>query len=144
MLQNRVSILIACGILAFAGCNNEPSMDNSKLPLAVNVTVQPTDAHPPQVAAADALGRIGEPAVAALSDALTDGNPIVRLQSCRALAYMGIQAKDAVPALIRTLNDPEEGVREAAAEALGQVGLPAAPAVPTLIQMLRAKTVGGQ
>jgi HEAT repeat protein len=70
---------------------------------------------------------------------------VVRLQSCRALAYMGAQGKDAVPALIRTLNDPIIAVRDAAADALGQIGLPAAPAVPALMQMLRGKAVvGGQ
>ncbi len=139
--MNRTAILMTtfCGLCLLAGCNAEPSMDTSKLPPAVNMTVQTTDGHPAQIAAADALGRIGEPAVAALSESLSDADPIVRLQSCRALAYMGMQAKDAVPALIRALNDPEQGVREGAAEALGQVGMPAAPAVPALMQMLRGK-----
>jgi HEAT repeat protein len=139
MSKTTIWFLTLGGLCVLAGCNSEPSMDTTKLPPAVNMTVQTTDAHPAQTAAANALGQIGEPAVPALSESLSDADPIVRLQSCRALAYMGIQAKDAVPALIRALSDPEQGVREAAAAALGQVGTPAAPAVPALMQMLHGK-----
>jgi HEAT repeat protein len=127
--------------LAIAGCNGEPSMETSKLQQPVNVLLQPTAGDSSQIAAADALGRIGQPAVAALSDSLTDADPMVRLQSCRALAYMGAQAKDAVPALIRSLNDSNEAVREGAAAALGQIGQPASPAVPALMQMLRGSSL---
>ncbi|HTQ38578.1 MAG TPA: HEAT repeat domain-containing protein [Pirellulales bacterium] len=138
-MRQNVLLIIVAGILICVGCNSEPSTDTSKLPQPVNVTVQPTDGQPAQIAAADALGRIGQPAAQALSESLADADPIVRLQSCRALAYMGAQAKDAVPALVRALSDPEQAVREEAAAALGQVGQPAAPAVPALMQMLRGK-----
>jgi hypothetical protein len=145
MIRNSKLIFAVVGLLAVAGCNAQPSMDTSKLPQAVNVTVEPTDGHPGQIAAADALGRIGQPAVIMLSQSLSDPDPIVRLQSCRALAYMGAQAKDAVQPLTLALNDPEEAVREGAAAALGQIGAAAAPAVPALMQMMRGKSVvGGQ
>jgi HEAT repeat protein len=128
-------LLIA--MLLLAGCNNETTIDTSNLPQPVNVVLQPTSSGSTlQTAAADALGRIGFPAVPQLSASVSDPDPIVRLQSCRALAYMGAQAKDAVPALVQALNDPEQAVREAAAAALGQVGQAAAPAVPALMQML--------
>jgi HEAT repeat protein len=127
------------GILLLAGCNSEPSTDTAKLPPPVNASLPPTAGDPAQLAAANALGRIGQPAVGALSESLKDADPVVRLQTCRALAYMGAQAKDAVSALIQTLNDPEQTVREGAAAALGQIGEAAAPAVPALMQMLRSK-----
>src|SRR5262249_14876800 len=123
------------------GCNGGPSsMDTSKLPQPVNATLQPASADSSQIAAADALGRIGQTAVPSLSDSLADPDPMVRLQSCRALAYMGAQAKDAVPALIRSLNDSEIAIREGAADALGQIGQPATPAIPALMQMLRGRS----
>jgi hypothetical protein len=134
--MGKIVGILMFAALSVAGCNSEPSMDKSKLPQPVNVVLPSTAGDSTQIAAADALGRIGQPAVAALSESLADADPIVRLQSCRALAYMGAQAKDAVPALIRTLNDPEVVVREEAADALGQIGQQATPAVPALMQML--------
>ena len=71
---------------------------------------------------------------------LSDPDPVVRLQACRALAYMGLQAKEAVPYLTQALGDQNEAVRQQAAVALGQIGSPAAPAVPALLQMMK----GGQ
>jgi HEAT repeat protein len=136
-MRSKIIAFLLLSSEVLAGCNSEPSTDTAKLPQPVNVVLQTNAADNSQTAAADALGRIGEPAVPALSDALRDPDPIMRLQSCRALAYMGAQAKDAVPALIQALNDSEGGVREAAADALGQIGQPAAPAVPPLMQMLR-------
>jgi HEAT repeat protein len=126
--------------LFVVGCNGEPStVDVSKLPPPVNAVLQSKDSNSSQRAASDALGRIGSPAVPALTESLSDPSPIVRLQTCRALAYMGVQAKDAVPALTQALNDSEQGVREAAAAALGQVGIPATPAIPELMKMLRGQ-----
>jgi HEAT repeat protein len=90
-----------------------------------------------QIVAANSLGRIGQPAVAALTTVLSDSDPVVRLQACRALAYMGSQAQEAVPYLTQTLRDPNEGVRQQAAIALGQIGPPSAPAVPLLLQMMK-------
>jgi len=139
-MRTQLAGILAVGTLTILGCNSEPSMDTSKLPQPVNTVLQPTAADTSQVAAADALGRIGQPAVPALSESLTDPDPIVRLQSCRALAYMGAQAKDAVPALTRALSDPETAVREGAADALGQIGPPANSAVPALMHMLRGKS----
>src|SRR4051812_31593629 len=129
--------LILCCLLA--GCNGSNSVDPSKLPAPVNAAVITNPATNTQVAAADALGRIGLPAVPQLAQALLDTDSAVRLQACRALAYMGSRAANAVPALERALSDPEVTVREEAAIALGQIGPAAEPAVPTLMQMLRSK-----
>ncbi len=71
-----------------------------------------------------------------LSEALSDPDPSVRTEACRALAFMGAKAKDAVPSLTRTLSDSEENVRVEAAHALGQIGEPAQLAIPELMQML--------
>jgi hypothetical protein len=123
--------------LGLAGCGNEPSMETMKLTPPVNVGMQATTGDPAQQAAADALGRIGEPAVPALTEALMDGSPVVRYQAARALTYMGAQASSAVPALMRSLHDQDESVRQQSALALGQIGPPAAPAVPELLLMLK-------
>jgi HEAT repeat protein len=139
-MQAKYLGLLTLAAFLIAGCNSEPSMDFAKLPQPVNLVLQPTAGNSTQIAAADALGRIGQPAVPALAESLADPDPFIRLQSCNALAYMGAQAKDAVAALIRALNDPETAVREAAAGALGQIGAPANPAVPALIQMLHGKS----
>ncbi len=121
-MQAKYLGLSALAVFLIAGCNSEPSMDSAKLPQPVNLVLQPTAGDTLQIAAADALGAFGQPAVPALAESLSDPDSFVRLQSCHALAYMGAQAKDAVPALIRALNDPETAVREAAAGALGQIG----------------------
>ena len=118
----------ASAILLTSGCNGAPSVETGKLPSPVNVAMPATTGDNSQLAAADALGRIGEPAVASLTNVLTDPDPVVRLQACRALAYMGSQAKEAVPYLTQTLGDQNEAVRQQAAVALGQIGSPAAPA----------------
>ncbi len=133
------SILASC---LLCGCSGTPSVDTASMAPPVNAAVAATPAASTQVAAADALGRIGQPAVPALTDALLDADSAVRLQACRALAFMGAQAAGAVPALQRALNDSEISVREAAAAALGQIGAAAEPAIPELNQMLRSKPTG--
>ena len=86
--------------------------------------------------AADALARIGPPAVPALVDALHDPDADTRAQAARALARMGRVARDALPALVEALNDPDPRVRHHAARALGQMGPDAAPAIPALVRVL--------
>lgn len=125
-------------MMLLSGCNSEPSMDYGSLPKPVNEpTVGFRGRTTPQQVVGSALGQIGEPAVPALSLALTDPDPMVRIEVCRALGYMGAKAKDAVPALTQTLNDPQEAVQIEAAKALGEIGDASAPAVPRLMEMLR-------
>jgi hypothetical protein len=141
-LQNSCSSLLCVvfGVVALAGCNGSTSIDISKLPAPVNVALPITAGESTQIAAADALGRIGGPAVPALADALTDPNAVVRLQACKALAYMGAKASPAVPELVQRLYDSEEAVRMQAANALGQIGEEARPAVPQLVEMLKGQS----
>jgi hypothetical protein len=127
-------------LVAFAGCNNGPSTDTSSLPPPVNASVSISSADPTQVAAASALGRIGATAVPALIDALSDNQAAVRAHACRALAYMGANAKEAVGKLTLALNDQDETVRIEAATALGQIGAAATPATPVLLRMLQGKS----
>jgi hypothetical protein len=125
-------------LLVVAGCNADPSMDYASLPKPVNEpTVGFTGRATPQQVIGSALGQIGEPAVPALTAGLADSDPMVRVEVCRALGYMGAKAKDAVPALTQALNDPQEAVQVEAAKALGEIGEFAAPAVPRLMEMLR-------
>lgn len=87
--------------------------------------------------AADALARIGDPAVPALIETLRDPDPSIRAQAAKAFARMGPKAAPAVPELILALNDDEREVRQGAARALGQIGPGAEEAVPALIKALK-------
>jgi HEAT repeat protein len=74
-------------------------------------------------AAAEALGRIGDPrAIFPLVDALRDSSSFVRRAAAIALGQM--QAKEAQGAMIRALEDPNFYVRRAAINALGKLGIP--------------------
>jgi hypothetical protein len=133
------SLLTVLGMIALAGCGSSTSLDISKLPAPVNVTLPTTAGEATQIAAADALGRIGGPAVPSLAGALSDPDAVVRLQACKALAYMGAKASPAVPDLVQRLYDSEEAVRMQAANALGQIGEEAKAAVPQLMEMLKGR-----
>lgn len=86
---------------------------------------------------ADALRRIGGPAVRSLLSLLSDPDDQIRLQAVQILAGIGPEAEEAVPALRITLRDPNPLIRKWAARALGQIGPAAGPAVPELIEALR-------
>ena len=91
--------------------------------------------------AADALGRIGpdaRAAVPALTKALSDEHEGVRYYAALALAAIGPDAGAAVPALIRALRDEKDFVRWKAARALGRIGPDAEAAIPAVIEMLDA------
>ncbi|MCC7087029.1 MAG: HEAT repeat domain-containing protein [Pirellulales bacterium] len=125
-------------LLIVAGCNADPSMEYQSLPQPVNQpTIRFTSNIAPGQLIAESLGQIGEPAVDALKQSLADKNPIVRVEACRALGYMGVKANAAVAELIAALDDSEEAVRLEAARALGDIGEASAPAVPRLIELLR-------
>lgn len=85
-------------------------------------------------AAADALARIGTPAVRRVSLLLQDPNPRVRERGAVILGKIGPDAKSTLNELIYLLNDSDPGVRVAAANALGSMGVDAAGAVPILIE----------
>jgi len=78
-----------------------------------------------RLCAADALGRMGpeaEAAVPALAHALKDQDILVRIAAAEALGKMGPAAKGAVPALNGALQDDNEAVRWYAEYALQQIG----------------------
>jgi hypothetical protein len=108
--------------------------------LATDFQLRPFRQWSESQAAADALGRIGPPAVPDLIAALQSTDPEVRLQAAQVLARMGSDARDAVPYLIRLLDDPDERIRKTAARTLGRVGPDAAPAVPALMRSLLQPT----
>jgi hypothetical protein len=89
-----------------------------------------------QQAAADALGRIGPPAVPQLVEALHSPDAEVRLQAAQVLARMGSDARDSVPHLVDLLDDPDERIRKTAARTLGRIGPDAGAAVPALMRTL--------
>jgi len=75
--------------------------------------------------AADALGKIGpdaKAAVAGLIKALEDNDNNVRIKVIEALGEIGPGASEAVPGLIVTLKDPDKVICWTAIEALGKIG----------------------
>ena len=103
-------------------------------PAAFVVPVRPPPSE--QSLAAEALSRIGPPAVPLLVEALRSSDLETRRQACEVLLRMGPDAKEAVPDLVRLLEDDEEELRKMAAKALGRIGPDAAPAVPALMRAL--------
>ncbi len=106
-------------------------------------SLKPLEKWTEQEAAADALGRIGPPAVPQLIAALRSQDPEHRLQATQVLARMGSDAKEAVPDLIRLLDDPDERIRKAATRTLGRIGPAAGEAVPALMQRLLEPEAAG-
>ena len=90
---------------------------------------------------AAALGKIGEPAVPALVEALDDQRYVVRQHACAALAYMRSGAQDAVPDLVTLLNSENNLDRRDAASVLGRIGRGAKVAVPVLMELLYSDDV---
>ncbi|MGZ4901842.1 MAG: HEAT repeat domain-containing protein [Halobacteriota archaeon] len=78
------------------------------------------------------LERIGQPAARAFQIALTDDDWFVRASAAKALGQ--IKAHTAVNSLIDCLSDKDWFVRERAAEALGKIG---EPAIEPLIAALK-------
>jgi hypothetical protein len=74
--------------------------------------------------------------VAALVDALANGDEATRRAAAEQLAAMGPRAASALPALMQALSDQDQDVRALAARALAQLGPQASQAVPYLIQAL--------
>jgi HEAT repeat protein len=74
--------------------------------------------------AAEALGRIGAPAKAAvgpLTEALKTADDITRWRAAEALGRIGPASKPALPTLIEMLEDPDPDIRTAASEAISKV-----------------------
>ena len=90
----------------------------------------------PTDAAAEALAKIGTPAVPRVLLLLQDPNPRVRQRGAEILAKMGPPAKRGVNELIYLLHDHDPAVRVAAAGALGSIGSDAANAIPVLIEQV--------
>lgn len=74
----------------------------------------------PREAAADALGKIGTPAIPALNAILEDEETIVRLMAIRALSQMSSTDSQVLNTLRRALQDEVASVRGRAAEAILQ------------------------
>lgn len=86
--------------------------------------------------AAEALSRIGQPAVSGLIGILQGGEASTRWPATIALAKMGPVASPALSALIHTLADSSAQVRWGSVLALGGIGTGARTAVPALLNAL--------
>ena len=157
------SAMLVGGALLLAGCDlaitgptkeiqtTEPQVVFTSIPNTGSVAqasylqpVQPDDAFrvkplstwTEKDTAADALGRIGPPAVPALVQALHSEDAEVRLKAVEVLARMGPDAREAVPDLVTLLDDADDRIRKATTRTLGRIGPDAAPAVPALMRSL--------
>ncbi|MEK8053102.1 serine hydrolase [Ideonella sp. DXS22W] len=86
--------------------------------------------------AAIALGRIGEPAVPALTQALRSDDARLRTSAAIALGRIGAPAVRALPELTALLSDANAQVRHVAAVTLGGLGTAARSAAPALTRIL--------
>ena len=86
----------------------------------------------PRVAAVFTLGKIGTPAVHALTGALDSQDKNVRAHAAASLGGIGPESNDAITALTARLKDEDMDVRRESAFALGSIGPAAEAAVPSL------------
>ncbi len=80
--------------------------------------------------------------VPAITHALADADPAVRLNACMCAAKLGSYASGAVSALKQALRHKEADVREKAAVALGAIGPKAKSALPALKRAAMDKDAG--
>ena len=74
-----------------------------------------------RAAALDGLRRIRSQSVPHFVEALSNGDPGVRVFACESLGAMGKSATNAVPALKKALNDSYDFVRRQARQALKSI-----------------------
>ena len=110
-------------------------MDELKIPKYIAVLKDRSNGFHVRGNAAEALKKIGSPAVPALVEALKDEDKDVRAHAAETLGNIGDPS--AIPALTEALNDA--GVRIIATEALGKLG---ASGVPALVEALRCSHPG--
>ena len=96
-------------------------------------------------AAAEALKRIGMPAVEALIPLLDDHDPQVRRQAVTVFAGILVPFNDpnAVLYLLKAMNDEDPGVRCEAAQALARGRVPIAGTEDVLLSLLRKRSEDG-
>lgn len=111
------------------------SIEDGKVQRAAYVERVPIPKSEQQLAA-DALARIGPPAVPMLVQSLQSSDRETRRQACEILMRMGPDAKEAVPDLVKLLEDEDQELRRMAAIALGRIGPDAGEAVPSLMRTL--------
>lgn len=95
-----------------------------------------------QIAAAKALGQMGETAAAVaprLVELLQDSEPEsdIRRGAAMALGQMGQAARTQLPQIIALLQHPNPDIRRAAAQALGGIGATAQDQLPKLLELLQ-------
>jgi HEAT repeat protein len=91
-------------------------------PVAVATLVEALGDPDVSAKAAMGLGAIGEPAYAAVLDALHHERPEMRAAAAEALRYLPAASESAVPRLVDAFADPDENVRRSASVTLQLVG----------------------
>jgi HEAT repeat protein len=91
--------------------------------------------------AAEDLGQIGPPAIAAVPVLLKlseqDVDPLIRLEANKAVASIDSKNEKALPMLVEALNEKAGKVRKRAAECIGDLGARAKPAVSPLLKAVK-------
>jgi len=148
----KIQVIFSVAAVCIAGCDTQPvepptaqQIQAAKQQYQVSLLSQRQQQRAAEIAprgprddAADALARIGRPAVPYLLPWLDDPDPSVRARTARVLGRMGPEAADAVDRLTAALVDSDPAVAQAAAYALGQIGADAEPAIPNLVRLLHA------
>jgi HEAT repeat protein len=91
---------------------------------------------------AEALAKIGPPAVPRLLELLQTGKVSRRPLIVKTLGMIGAKHPDVVPTLIRILNDPTPAMRQAAIDALTGMSPKVHEVVPALSEKLKDKEAG--
>jgi HEAT repeat protein len=89
-----------------------------------------------------ALGRIGPPALPALTQLLSDTNCPVRGAVVIEIAHFATNSPSVGPMILQLTSDPSPAVSCAAAGMVGNIGIPHELAVPVLVKALASQDTG--
>ncbi len=131
-MKRKIVLVIGLGIILVLVTLNLAGMREQQARIDVLIDQLSDETREVRERAAEALGKIGEPAkeaIPALLEALGDEAREVRERAAEALGKIGKPAKGAIPVLIEALNDESDRVRESAAEALEKLGYKIRPSM---------------
>jgi HEAT repeat protein len=128
---------IAIGIvLLFASWYAVPVFFRFFFPMKWHILQLHSNDSKQRAASAQALGKIGKPAIIPLIKALSHNNSNVRISASDALNKIGPVPPKAIPLILRSLRDKESEVRKNITEILGKTGALTTDVIPALIRVI--------
>ncbi len=117
-----VSSLIPLILFILTGCYQDAPTPSAERTVGVLRDLVQDESPEIRRTAAEALGKIGDPAsITSILLLQDDPAPIVRAAEVQALGRVGSASNEVVAALARSLEDPVDAVRQAAAIAIGEI-----------------------